>query len=89
MKHYRDRLEPAKAVKYLDKIICDFCGDEIISEKYKDDEVTIIHRVGDSYPEGGSGYEYEVDMCSNCFRTKFTEWLNGQCVKLKRTQWDY
>ena len=91
MKHYKERVEPSKKIEYLSKITCDLCGKNMFSlgSGYSIEEVTIDYKTGEQYPEGGSGKECKIDMCGDCFETKFTEWLMGQGVKIKYTDWDY
>lgn len=51
--------------------------------------VTIKHKKGENYPEGGSGTECEVDLCPNCFKNKLIPWLNSQGANIKEKEWNW
>jgi len=84
-----------KAQTRLIKVSCDLCGavahsiDDWSTRGYGIDEITISQKDGDSYPEGGSGTEYNVDMCPKCFKEKLIPWLESQGCKAKRKSWDW
>ena len=50
-------------------------------------EVTVRQKDGHSFPEGGSGEEYVVDMCPGCFKEKLIPWLESQGCKAKIKEW--
>ncbi len=52
-------------------------------------EVTVRQKDGSTFPEGGSGTAYNVDMCPECFKTKLIPWLESQGCTAKRADWDY
>jgi hypothetical protein len=52
-------------------------------------EVTVSHRSGSSYPEGGSGETVEFDVCPDCFRDKLVPWLRSQGAEPRTTEWDH
>lgn len=72
---------------------CDLCGKINIGDwgagGYSVEEIEISHKDGESYPEGGRGTEYEVDMCPDCFKNKLIPWLESQGCKVKRTDWSW
>ena len=74
---------------------CDICG-KIAPwpdgwEKGPHDvaEVTLELREGRSYPDGGSGKKYFVDMCPECFKTKLIPWLSSLGCTLQVKDRDY
>lgn len=88
MKHTTTVIIPAKIIQEVDKTTCDLCNEEIQYKRYSADEVVIKRRTGDSYPEGGSGEEVEVDMCGDCFDKKLIPWLKSQGVTPAIEEWD-
>lgn len=101
MKHYVMKLPEPKPYKSLDKRTCDLCGKESDSERYDNwnggsydvDETEISIKIkqkeGSSYPEGGSGQEYDIDLCPDCFKKKLIPWLLSQGAKIKPEEWDW
>ncbi len=79
-------------------ITCDICH-----TKYKDDNwnadwyklneteisITIRHKQGDQYPEGGSGTEMTIDICPKCFTEKLIPWIKSFGTELKEKEWNY
>ena len=83
--------------KYLDKIICDWCKEEFKSEmdfnntypsSFADNEFTLTHKTGETYPEGGSGEELNIDLCYKC-RLKLIELLKKEGITIKYKDWDW
>lgn len=89
MKHMKTVEVPATTKQVLDKTTCDLCGAVIRRERWSADEVTVRHRTGCSYPEGGSGEEVRVDMCGTCFDTTLVPWLRTQGADPKPEDWDW
>ena len=95
------RFETVTETKKCEKLVettCDLCGKkadrgEWESAMYKVGEseisVTVKQREGDSFPGGGSGTSYEVDMCPDCFRNRLIPWLKSQGAKIKEAEWDW
>ena len=82
-----------KTVNRLVKIVCELCGREAKNgdwspDKYGVEEVTIKYRDGSIYPEGGSGTDYEVDICPVCFDDRLIPWLKSQGANVEEHQWD-
>ena len=84
--------------KVLIETTCDLCGavakrGDWTSSMYEindvDIEVKIFQKDGRSYPEGGSGTEYRVDMCPDCFIEKLIPWLQSQGCSARRKEWDW
>jgi len=78
---------------------CDLCGKVSLGDEREWDRVswevnqTIIsikieQREGYSYPEGGSGELYNIDLCPNCFKYKLVPFLISQGAKIKQEEWD-
>lgn len=99
MKVYETKREPARNVQVCVKRQCDLCG---VSSKgghdwdvdyYEVDDteiaVTIRHKAGEDYPEGGSGDEIEIDLCPKCFRTRLVPWLQLQGAKIEYSEWSW
>ena len=98
MRHYIEKIEPAKKVKTLDKTTCDLCGKKALrgyweSSSYEvhetEIEVTVRQKDGANFPDGGFGTKYEVDMCPKCFKNKLIPWLESQGCKAERKDWDW
>jgi len=98
VRYYIEKEEPAKKVKVHDKTTCDLCGRIALmgywqSSSYEvnetEIEVTVRQKDGESYPEGGYGSKYEVDMCPECFKNKLIPWLESQGCKAKRKDWGW
>jgi hypothetical protein len=101
-KVYEDAIEPAVPAKVVKKFVrrtCDLCGAE--SNRCADWEsssytvaetemsVTVTHRSGLSYPEGGSGTEIEIDLCPKCFQDRLIPWLESQGATIEARDWDF
>lgn len=90
MKVYQTVEVPASTKQKLVKVTCDLCGNEIKRKHaYDATETEIRHKTGSSYPEGGSGTESTVDMCSDCWRDKFLSWLASFGAKPETKDWDW
>lgn len=89
MKHMKTVSVAAHEKQVEDRVTCDLCGAEIREKLYSAEEVTVCHRTGDSYPEGGSGTEVDVDMCGPCFDTKLVPWLRSIGVEPVARNWSW
>lgn len=76
--------------------LCDFpgCGKrtddgKIYEVKESEVRVEVRLREGESYPDGGSGTEIEIDICPDCFRDKLIPWLQSQGVRTEVEEWDW
>ena len=82
MKNYIEKIIPAKPEKIESVYIntsCDCCKKVIIDPGgYDVDDIDISSRSGTIYPECGSGVEFEINMCRDCFDNKFLEWMNSE-----------
>lgn len=52
-------------------------------------KVVIRYTHGTSYPEGGNGKEYSVDICPDCFRKKLIPWLKEQGAEIREEEWEF
>jgi hypothetical protein len=49
------------------RVLCDWCGKEIVIGTYEDLDTTIQWSEGYSYPDNGARFGWEVeDLCSDC-----------------------
>lgn len=81
--------------------VCDLCGreskgagcDEWDAGSYEVNETEVLVKVrqkeGRSYPETGSGTEYEIDLCPTCFKEKLVPALIAMGANIKQEEWDW
>jgi len=101
MKLYEKRVIPEKIVDERVGLQCDLCGRKSPDNynwtqgSYKVNEtelkvcVTVTQQEGNQYPEGGSGTEYEIDLCPECFKNRLVSWLKSEGAKIKEKDWDW
>jgi hypothetical protein len=98
MKVYGTKVVPATIRKVLIKRKCDLCGMESKSSEWDaglynvnetEIKITIKQKEGTSYPEGGSGTEYEIDLCPSCFTNRLIPWLRSQGAAIEEREWDW
>lgn len=98
MRIYREVKIPASSYKLLDHRICDICGqksrgDEWSSGKYNINEtdinITIKQKEGSDCPDGGSGTEYDIDLCPDCFKNKLIPWLKSEGAQIDEKEWEW
>lgn len=90
MRHMKEMHVPAETKVVLDYVSCDLCGERIKEPgSYEVDEVNTSHRVGTSYPEGGSGATTTFDLCARCFTEKLVPWAAELGAYPRVTDWDY
>jgi hypothetical protein len=84
--------------KHLDEIRCDLCsavgeGAEWERGAWKVNDITIemtVHqREGQNYHDGGSGTEYTIDLCPDCFKNRLIPWLREQGADIEEQEWDW
>ena len=89
---------PAKEGERTVRRRCDLCGAESKGDDWdagnfevKETEVTVTvkHRAGEQYPEGGFGDGIEIDLCPKCFRNRLVPWLKSQGANIKYEDWDW
>jgi hypothetical protein len=94
MRHYELK-EVVRKERVCDYKTCDLCGvkgpdsytDDWESSTYDNKEVvvsvTVKHKDGASYPEGGSGREFHPDICPKCFVEKVLPALRALGIKIE------
>ena len=82
----------------LSEVLCDLCGKvgkygdwetstwEVAESEI---EIEVRYKDGSSYPEGGEGQKYNVDICPECFLTKLIPWFKSQGCKAKVEDWHW
>ena len=88
MKHMKTVLVPEQRNQVVDFVTCDLCGAKPKARGYDINEVEVRHKVGELYPEGGSGTETRVDMCGKCFYEKLVPWLISQGCSPHEEEWE-
>ena len=95
MKIIKEVIAARKIIEYIQCDICNRKADKCdwSTGVYDIDEtefkILISQKEGVSFPEGGGGTEYEVDICPNCFKEKLIPWLDSQGCTAKRKEWDW
>ena len=97
MKLYEKKVVPERVTEMQAGLQCDLCGakskhrDDWATENFEDSETEIkisgSQREGTSYPEGGIGTEYEIDLCPKCFKERLVPWLRSEGAKIEETEW--
>jgi hypothetical protein len=89
MRYMRVEKVPATTRQVVDRVTCDLCGDVIRKKMYSAEEVKVNHRIGNSYPEGGSGTDTSFDICGKCFDERLVPWLQSQGANPRIEDWDW
>lgn len=99
MKIYKKKVIPAKEVTVVEQRKCDLCGKIGKDDRWESKssyeinetviEIEIRQKEGASYPEGGSGTKYEIDLCPDCFKNRLIPWLQSQGADIKTEEWDW
>lgn len=98
MKTYKTITIPESEKKVLAGRKCDLCGKESTGTDWdagtwevNETEVKVIvkQKDGENYPEGGSGEEYEIDICPECFLNRLVPWLKSEGADIKPTEWEW
>lgn len=98
MKIFKTVDVPATTRRVCVKRKCDLCGVESTHEDWNkglyeinetEIKITITQRDGIAYPEGGSGTEYEIDLCPACFKGRLVPWLKSEGANIEETEWDW
>jgi len=95
MRTYKEVTKTVTATR-LAEVRCDLCG--AIAEKGDWEsssyaindvtvEVTVHQKEGSSYPDGGSGTEYIIDLCPDCFKNRLVPWLKSQGATIQEREW--
>lgn len=93
MKHYIEIKVPETKRKHLEYVECDLCKkqhkDNWKSGYFDSIEIDVNMRTGSSYPDGGSGENYEFDICPECFKNKLIPWMESQGANPTFSEWDW
>lgn len=99
MRHYITKISQPKPYQELVSRTCDLCGIKASNadnwggfEFNKNNttiEISINQIEGNSWPEGGSGTEWNIDMCPNCFKNNLVPWLKSQGANIEEKEWDW
>jgi len=99
MKIYKEKVIPAETREYVVKRSCDICNlvsdsaDWPCTSNYAINEteisITIRHKDGSNYPDGGNGTETQIDLCPKCFKDKLIPWLQSQGASISIEDWDW
>ena len=96
-----EQQQRTSTITVLVKMTCDLCGREARAGQWHGSdhscwdvnetevEVTVRSKEGQSYPEGGSGTEFVVDVCPWCFRDRLLPWLRSQGAHIEEREWDW
>lgn len=76
-----------KPVEVIIKTLCDKCNKEIKSTIYNAFESTFHLRQGQSYSDGGSGVDQEMDLCESCSEDLFAK-LEKEGYRINKSEWD-
>lgn len=78
---------------------CDLCGEKSFFEnswkkshyEVNETEISVIvkQRDGNSFPEGGCGQEYRIDLCPDCFKGRLVPWLISEGANIRQEDWDW
>lgn len=100
MKLYEKYHIPAREDTRCIRRKCDLCGLEsstshwegstweVLETKLKV-SVVVSCRTGESFPEGGMGTAYDIDICPGCFQKRLVPWFRNQGADIKETEWDF
>jgi len=82
-----------KQKKEIDVIIedyycCDKCNKKIVEELYNAFNFDFEYNIGATYPEGGSGDKYTLNLCKECAE-EFIIFLKANNYRINESEWDY
>lgn len=98
MKVYKTVDVPATTREVLVKRMCDLCGMEskscdwdagLYEVNETEIKITMKQKEGSSYPEGGSGTKYEIDLCPECFTQRMIPWLKSEGANIEECEWEW
>lgn len=92
---YHEKRQRTEEYNHLIKVVCDLCGKENQSTDWatgfheKDTvDVTVKQRECSIYPEGGTGTEYKIDLCPECFKDRLVPWLRSEGANIRELDWE-
>lgn len=89
MRRYEQKTYPAVTRRELVETKCDLCGRILVERNYEVREAQIRVKVGESYPEGGTVVEREVDICPECVEEKVFPFLVNLGAKVHEEKIDF
>lgn len=89
MRRYEHKTYPAVTRRELVETKCDLCGRNLKEKNYEVREATIRVKVGESYPEGGTVVEREVDICPECVEEKVFPFLESLGATVHEEKTDF
>ena len=97
MRQYETREQTSK-YNHLVKLTCDLCGTNAKSGGWESSlyevneveiEMTVRQKDGQRYAECGSGEQYIVDLCPQCFKQRLIPWLHSEGATIEQKEWDW
>lgn len=67
--------------------VCDKCKERIETEMYDAFESSFSYKIGNIFPEGGYGKDYEVHLCQSCSSELF-KWLRDNDYNINESEWE-
>lgn len=100
MRRYEEKVVPSTTRTVCVSQECDLCGRKAQRPDvaWEDSgwcideteiEVTVRQKEGSSYPEGGSGTKYIIDLCPACFKNKLIPCLQAMGARIEQMEWDW
>lgn len=90
MKHFKTIVIPEKTKEILNKITCDICNSEIITEdkdRFSNNEINVSCKIGRCYPDDCYGDKISFDICPDCFKNKLIPFLNSLGAEGTEESW--
>jgi hypothetical protein len=100
MKKTKEEKHEIKQI-YQTSIICDLCKKESEQADHwvrqmperavittDENSITLTHKFGKRYPEGGWGQVLEIDICPECLQNKVLPFLKEQGCSVEYQDWE-
>lgn len=95
-----EKIIPEHPRESLKHILCDVCKINTRDSKYGDwddpsdsfsntCETTVEYKVGNAWPEGGSGDLVTLDICPECFLNILVPFLEEKGAEVRTEEWDF
>ena len=69
-------------------IICDKCGQKIVTKPFDSFDCFFMHKTGQNFPEGGRCEKEEMDLCQKC-APALIELLKENGYTINTSEWDW
>lgn len=95
MKNYENVVKTYEASELIE-MKCDLCGKVSKNDDWSIDNndvnevelsVTVHQKQGWSCSDGGSGEEYVIDLCPDCFKNRLIPWLKSEGATIEQKEW--